>query len=67
MALTLTNPAEIPDDLAPGSYCCRLDESSTLAEFRVRFVVPPRAHVSGDCLVQITKADPDAFDPEQEG
>jgi hypothetical protein len=60
--MTVINQDEIPDDLAPGKYCCRLDESSSLisgAGFRVRFVVPPRVHVPGDCLVQIIKADPD--------
>ena len=56
MSLTVINQHEIPADLPPGSYCCRLDESSTLAAFRVRFVVPPRIHEPGDCLVQITKS-----------
>lgn len=57
MPLTVINPEEIPDDLSAGSYCCRLDETSTIAEFRVRFVVPPRIHVPGDCLVQVIKKD----------
>lgn len=55
MAVTLINPEAIPADLEPGSYCCRLDESSTLSDIRARLVVPVRAHVPGDCLVQITK------------
>jgi hypothetical protein len=57
--MTIINQDEIPDDLSPGKYCCHFDESTTWSEFRVRFVVPPRAHVPGDCLVQIVKADPD--------
>jgi hypothetical protein len=59
MALTMINTAEIPDDLAPGKYCCQLDESTTWAEFRVRFVTPPRVHEPGDCLVQVTKTAPE--------
>jgi len=51
----LINPDDIPDDLAPGTYCCRLDESSTMRELRLRFVTPPRAHVLGDCLLQVIK------------
>lgn len=51
----ITNPGDIPDDLAPGTYCCRLDESSTMRELRIRFVTPPRVHASGDCLVQVVK------------
>ena len=38
--MTIINADEIPVDLAPGSYCCRLDESTTWDEFRVRFVAP---------------------------
>jgi hypothetical protein len=53
--MTIINAEEIPADLAPGTYCCRLDESTTLAEFRIRFVMPSRIHQSGDCLVQIVK------------
>jgi hypothetical protein len=53
--MTIINADEIPADLAAGSYCCRLDESSMLTEFRVRFVMPPRPHVPGDCLVQLVK------------
>lgn len=55
MSVAVANPGEIPADLAPGKYCCRLDESSTLARLRVRFVTPPRVHVPGDCLVQVVK------------
>ena len=58
MAVTLINQDAIPPDLPPGSYCCRLDESSTLAEFRARLVIPVRAHEPGDCLIQVIKADP---------
>lgn len=54
--LTVVNAEEIPADLAPGAYCCRLDESSTMAEFRVRFVVPAQPHRPGDCLVQVVQA-----------
>ena len=57
MAMVIINDQEIPADLPPGSYCCRIDESTTWAEFRVRFVVPPRVHEPGDCLVRVTKAD----------
>lgn len=56
----LTNPGDIPDDLAPGTYCCRLDESSTMRELRIRFVMPPRTHIPGDCLVQIVKHETEA-------
>jgi hypothetical protein len=54
---TIVNLEEIPDDLAPGEYCCRIDESTTLADWRFRFVAPPRRHVPGSacCLVHITK------------
>lgn len=58
MAVTLVNPQDVPGDLAPGTYCCRLDESSSLigdAGFRARFVTPPRPHEPGDCLIQLTK------------
>lgn len=60
MAVTLVNPQDIPDDLAPGTYCCRLDESSSLigdAGFRARFITPPQIHEpwSGCCLIQLTK------------
>jgi hypothetical protein len=57
--ITVINKDEIPpaDEMAPGVYCCRLDESSTLAGLRVRAVIPLREHVPGDCLVQLTKAD----------
>jgi hypothetical protein len=58
--MTVINASEIPADLEPGSWCCRLDESTTWAEFRVRFVTPPRRHVPGDCLVQIVKEEPGA-------
>lgn len=55
MAVTLINPGAIPDDLAPGTYCCRLDESSHLGDFRVRLTIPPRSHEPGDCLIQLVK------------
>lgn len=58
MAVELINKDEIPADLAPGTYCCRLDESSSLigpAGFRARFVMPPHPHQLGDCLIQLTK------------
>ena len=29
--MTVINADEIPADLEPGSYCCRLDESTTWA------------------------------------
>ena len=55
MAVTIANPEVIPEDLAPGTYCCRLDESSRLWDFRARLVTPPRPHVPGDCLIQLVK------------
>jgi hypothetical protein len=55
MAVTIINLEAVPEDLAPGSYCCRLDESSHFGDFRARFVTPPRPHVPGDCLIQIVK------------
>lgn len=58
MAVTLVNPEAIPDDLTPGTYCCRLDESTSWAGFRARVIVPLRVHVPGDCLIQIIKQDP---------
>lgn len=61
MAVALVNPQDVPDDLAPGTYCCRLDESSTLERFAARFVVPPQIHEpwSGCCLIQLTKESTD--------
>ena len=53
MDLTVTNLEEVPDDLAPGVYCCRL-ESMTWQEMKVRFV-PGSQHQPGDCLIQLTK------------
>ena len=53
MDLTVTNLEEIPGDLAPGVYCCRL-ESMTWQEMKVRFV-PGSQHQPGDCLIQLTK------------
>lgn len=61
MAVTLVNPEAIPGDLASGTWCCRLDESSHWGDFKARFITPPRPHVPGDCLIQIVKH-PD--DPE---
>lgn len=57
MAVTLANPQDIPEDLAPGVYCCRLDESSTLTQFAARFITPPQQHEPGSvcCLIQLTK------------
>lgn len=57
MAVTLVNPDAIPGDLAPGKYCCRLDESSRFGDFRARFITPPRPHEPGDCLIQVIKAE----------
>jgi hypothetical protein len=54
----LINQDEIPAGLAPGTYCCRLDESSHWGDFRARLVIPPRAHEPGDCLIQVIKTDP---------
>jgi hypothetical protein len=58
MAVTLVNPEAIPDDLPPGTYCCRLDESSHWGDFRARLITPPRSHEPGDCLIQIVKQPP---------
>lgn len=55
MSVDIVNRDDIPADLAPGTYCCQLDESSHWGDFRARFVTPPRAHVPGDCLIQLTK------------
>ena len=55
MAITLINQDDIPPGLPPGTYCCRLDESTTWARFRARLVVPVRAHEPGDCLIQLVK------------
>ena len=55
MAVTIINPEAIPEDLTPGAYCCRLDESSHFGDFRARFITPPRPHEPGDCLIQIVK------------
>jgi|HubBroStandDraft_6_1064221.scaffolds.fasta_scaffold66720_7 hypothetical protein len=55
MAVTIINLEDIPENLAPGSYCCRLDESSTLSDFRARLITPPRPHEPGDCLIQLVK------------
>ena len=58
MAVTIINKDEIPDDIAPGTYCCRLDESGSLmngAGFRARLVIPLRVHEPGDCLIQLIK------------
>lgn len=60
MAVTLVNPQDIPEDLAPGVYCCHLDESSSIAGpagFRARFVTPPQQHEPGAvcCLIQLIK------------
>lgn len=60
MAVDLVNPQDIPADLPPGTYCCCLDDSTTLARFRARFVTPPRSHEPGDCLIQLTKESADA-------
>ena len=55
MAVTIINLEAVPEDLAPGMYCCRIDESSHLGDFRARFITPPRSHVPGDCLIQLVK------------
>lgn len=60
MSVTLLNLGELPPDLAPGSYCCRLDESTSLLngnDFRARIILPPRPHVPGDCLIQMVKTE----------
>lgn len=58
--MKLVNADEIPADLAPGTYCCHLDEGSTLGSLCVRFVIPPQVHdpKAGCCLIQVTKTDP---------
>lgn len=68
MAVTIINPEAIPDDLAPGTYCCRLDESSNFGDFKARIIVPLRPHVPGDCLIQMVKQaeSPDDLGPEGE-
>jgi len=66
MAVTIINPDDIPDDLVPGRYCCRLDESSTLLSINARFITPPRPHQPGDCLIQAVKTDGPGS-PDQEG
>lgn len=53
MKFTVANTEEIPEDLAPGVYCCRI-ESATWEEIKVRFV-PGSRHHAGDCLIQLTK------------
>jgi len=65
MGTSVVNANEVPDDLAPGTYCCRLDESSTMRELRLRFVTPPRVHVPGDCLVQVVKHETGAVETGQ--
>jgi hypothetical protein len=54
--LIVTNLEEIPDDLEPGVYCCRL-ESMTWQEMKVRFV-PGTRHQPGDCLIQLAREEP---------
>lgn len=68
MAVTILNLEDIPEDLTPGSYCCRLDESSTLSDFRARLITPLRPHEPGDCLIQIVKQpdSPVSLEPEGE-
>lgn len=65
--ITLINPEDIPADLTPGTYCCRLDKSSTMRELRLRFVTPPEAHVPGDCLVQVIKHETGPVETRQAG
>jgi len=58
MAVTIINQDDIPAGIAPGTYCCRLDESSSLmngAGFRARLIIPLRVHKPGDCLIQLIK------------
>lgn len=57
MRFTVTNLEEVPDDLAPGVYCCRV-EAATWEEVKVRFV-PGSEHRPGDCLFQLAKEDPE--------
>ena len=58
MDFTVVNLEEIPGDLAPGVYCCRL-ESMTWQEMKVRFV-PGSRHEPGDCLIQLVKQPEDS-------
>jgi hypothetical protein len=53
MKFTITNLEEVPDDLAPGTYCCHL-VSATWEEWKVRFD-PSHPHKTGDCLLQLVK------------
>lgn len=55
MPAALINLESVPRGLPPGTYCCRLDESSTWGDFRARMIVPPRLHEPGDCLIQLVK------------
>jgi hypothetical protein len=60
VAVTVINREDVPADLPPGVYCCRLDESSSLigpAGFRARFITPPQVHRPGTgcCLIQLMK------------
>lgn len=59
--MTIVNVDEIPGDLAPGTYCCHLDEGSALWAMKVRMVIPPQLHdpKAACCLIQITKTDPE--------
>ena len=59
---TIVNKEDIPEDLPAGTYCCRLDESSSLigpAGFRVRFITPPQVHQAGTgcCLIQLVRSE----------
>ncbi len=63
--MIISNSEEMPDDLEPGEYCCQIDELSTLADIRIRVIMPLRKHVPGDCLIQIIKH-PYKYLPAQE-
>ena len=65
--ITIINPDDIPADLTPGTYCCRVDKSSTMREIRLRFVTPPEAHVPGDCLAQVVKRETGPVEMRQAG
>jgi hypothetical protein len=70
MGVTIINMEDVPGDLTPGTYCCRLDESSHLGDFRARLIIPLRPHVPGDCLIQLVKEpepEPAPLGGEQEG
>lgn len=52
MKFTIQNVEDIPEDLPPGQYCCRI-VTVTWAEISVEFL--NREHQYGDCLIQLDK------------